>query len=90
MSECQTVCNTSVAFEGLLYVCRTGLWFAPLMYDYLYRDRGRWSCALAHWNRTAEWIAAEGESAGKESPRIEFSSPRATEESRRVLRTNQM
>ena len=22
---------------------------------YLCRDRGRWSCALAHWNRTAEY-----------------------------------
>ena len=54
------------------------------MYDYLYRDKGRWSCALAHWNRTAECKSAEKESADKESPRIEFSSPRATEESRRV------
>ena len=45
----------SVAFEGLLYICRTGLWFAPLMYVACIEIGGHWSCALAHWNRTAEY-----------------------------------
>ena len=51
---------------------------------YLHRDRGRWSCALAHWNRTAEYISADEESADKESPRMKFSWPRAADHSRRV------
>ena len=28
----------SYAFEGILNICRTGLWFAPLMLCDLYRD----------------------------------------------------
>ena len=27
----------SVAFEGLVYICRMGLWFAPLMVCCLYK-----------------------------------------------------
>ena len=44
----------SVAFEGLLYICRTvyGCTFVVC-----------WSCALVHWNRTAEYISADEESA---------------------------
>ena len=48
----------SVAFEGLMYICWTGLWRNT--------DGGK------------------AESADKESPLIEFSSPRAADESRCV------
>ena len=61
-----------------------GLWFAPLLYVTCIEIGGLWSCALAHWNRTAEYISADEESADKESPRTKFSWPRAADESRRV------
>ena len=66
-----------------MYICRTGIWFAPLScvtciymecvasdMSHTSCNAGRWSCALAHWNRTAEYKYVD-----KESPRIEFSSP---------------
>ena len=53
---------------------------------YLYRYRGRWSCALTHWNRTAEYKSADEESADKEIRRIEFSSRRALDRDRRTNR----
>ena len=65
-------------------MCRTGLWLAPLMYITCIENAGRWSCALAHWNRTAEYISSEEESADKESRRIKFISRRALERDRRA------
>ena len=72
----------SVAFEGLLYICRTGLWVTPLSYvtcidmacvasgmSHASGNAGHWSCALAHWNRTAEYISADEEPA-KECPML--------------------
>ena len=47
-------------------------------------NAGHWSCALAHWNRTAEYISTDEESTDKESRRIKFSSPGALDEARRV------
>ena len=54
-------------------MCRTGLWLAPLKYITCIDNAGCWSCALADWNRTAEYISSEEESADKESRRIKFS-----------------
>ena len=54
------------------------------MYVTCIENAGRWSCALAHWNRTAEYISADEESEDKENPRMKFSWPRADDQSRRV------
>ena len=50
-----------------------GIMVCTFNVSYLYRDRGRWSCALAHWNRTAEYKSADEESADKElADRVQF------------------
>ena len=53
---------------------------------YCIENAGRWSCALAHKNRTAEYISSDYESAAKKSRRIKFSSCRALERDRRANR----
>ena len=76
----------SVAFEGLLYMCWTGLWFAPLLYVTCIEIGGG---ALVM--RTGALEQDGGiQSVHKESPRIEFSSPRAADESRRVSEDSPM
>ena len=67
-------------------MCRTGRVGTFNVYVTCIENAGRWSCAVAHWNRTAEYISADEESADKESRRIEFSSHRALERDRRANR----
>ena len=50
-------------------MCQTGLWLAPLMYVTCMENAGCWSCALAHWNETAECISSDYESAANIFPR---------------------
>ena len=54
---------------------------AHLMYVTCIENAGHWSCALTHWNRTAEYISADEESADKENPWMKFSWPRAGDQS---------